>query len=193
MKIYDMWDDDEDGQQFCVPERNVKLGCDKQGVNTEHKHERKICSWYGPCGALVTNEPVIGLTNKTPLEPDISRYYGGDYMIAESMSERAAITISQALGLEYRGYVVMRNIVDDVDSLRTHMSIIRYENGMTVAELKRLIVDWPETDEYGVPCEVWLGDGRGLSNVVKEASPLNSRESEDGSRNWADFMLSHDE
>lgn len=72
------------------------------------------------------------------------------------------------------------------------MPIYRYENGMTVAELKRLIADWPETDEHGDPCEVWLGDGHGLSSQAKEAGPLNSRESEDGSKKWADFMLSHD-
>ena len=72
------------------------------------------------------------------------------------------------------------------------MPIIRYENGMTVAELKTLIADWPETNEYGDPCEVWLGNGIGLSNMAKVASSLNSRESEDGSKKWADFMLSHD-
>ena len=70
--------------------------------------------------------------------------------------------------------------------------IVRYENGMTVAELKQLIAHWAETDEHGDPCKVWLGDGRGLSNMAKEASPLNSRESEDGNKKWADFMLSHD-
>ena len=73
-----------------------------------------------------------------------------------------------------------------------YMKIKRFENGMTVAELKRLIADWPETDEYGDPCEVWLGDGNGLSNQAKEASPLNMRESEGGEKKWADLILSHD-
>ena len=63
---------------------------------------------------------------------------------------------------------------------------------MTVAMLKRLIADCPETDEYGEPCEVWIGDGIGRSSQAKIASSLNSRESEDGSKKWADLMLSHD-
>jgi hypothetical protein len=72
------------------------------------------------------------------------------------------------------------------------MPIIRYENGMTVRELKELILDWPETDENGDPCEVWLCDGKGISNQAKKASSLNARESEDGSKKWADCCLSHD-
>jgi hypothetical protein len=70
--------------------------------------------------------------------------------------------------------------------------IIKYKNGMTVTELKELIADWPETNDCGEPCEVWLGDGQGLSNIVKEACSLNNSENEDGSKKWADLMLSHD-
>ena len=69
--------------------------------------------------------------------------------------------------------------------------IVRFENGMTVADLKRLIADWPETDEYGEPCEVWLGDGGCLSNQAKELSSLNMRQSEDGTKQWADILLSY--
>lgn len=29
------------------------------------------------------------------------------------------------------------------------MTKVEFANGMTVAELKRLVADWPETDEYG--------------------------------------------
>ena len=72
------------------------------------------------------------------------------------------------------------------------MKIERFENGMTVAELKRLVADWPETDEYGEPCEVWLGNGSGLSNQAREISPLNMRENKDGTKVWADVLLSHD-
>lgn len=67
-----------------------------------------------------------------------------------------------------------------------------FPNGMTVAELKYMIRDWPETDEYGDPCEVWLCGADGLSNQARHATPLNKRRSEDGSKVWADFMLEHD-
>lgn len=73
------------------------------------------------------------------------------------------------------------------------MPIIRYENGMTVAELKQLIVNWSDTDDCGNPCEVWIGDNRtGLSNVVKEACSLNSRSDPVTGEEWSDFMLSSD-
>ncbi len=67
-----------------------------------------------------------------------------------------------------------------------------FPNGMTVAELKKLVRDWPETDEYGDPCEVWLCDARGLSNQAKRAGALNRRQNDDGSKLWADFILEHD-
>lgn len=68
----------------------------------------------------------------------------------------------------------------------------RFNNGLTVAELKRIISDWSEINEDGEPCKVWLGDGRGLSNEVKEVTPLNLRRSEDGTKKWADIILLHD-
>ena len=67
-----------------------------------------------------------------------------------------------------------------------------FPDGMTVAELKAMIRDWPETDEHGEPCEVWLCNGAALSNQAMMATPLNMRWSEDGSKVWADFMLGHD-
>jgi hypothetical protein len=66
----------------------------------------------------------------------------------------------------------------------------RFENGLTVRELKELVKDWPEENEEGELCEVWLGDGRGLSNQVREVSPLNLRTTD--SSTYADLMLSHD-
>lgn len=61
----------------------------------------------------------------------------------------------------------------------------KFPNGMTVAELKAMVHDWPETDEYGEPCEVWLCDGQGFSNQARTATPLNKRQSEDGTKLWA--------
>ena len=71
------------------------------------------------------------------------------------------------------------------------MRLCEYENGMTVAELKELLRDWPETNEDGEPCEVWLCDRAGLSNQAKIAAPLNYRESGDGTKQWADLMIGH--
>lgn len=65
------------------------------------KHEGKVCSWYGPGGALVTMDEVPGVTTK--LDEGAAKYYHGSYMIAESMSISAARTISDALGLYYMG------------------------------------------------------------------------------------------
>lgn len=62
-------------------------------------------------------------------------------------------------------------------------------NGMTVKELKEAIKDWPEEDENGEPCEVWIGSWNGCSNQVRSLYPLNKRESEDGSKKWADVIL----
>lgn len=74
---------------------------------------------------------------------------------------------------------------------RQTLQAFDFPNGMTVAELKAMVRDWPETDECGEPCEVWLCDGHGLSNQARMATPLNMRQSEDGTKLWADFMLGH--
>ena len=71
------------------------------------------------------------------------------------------------------------------------MEIIRFSNGMTVADLKRIVAEWPETAEDGEPCKVWLSDVSGTSNPVHEARPLDKRQSQDGTRHWADLLLQH--
>ena len=77
-------------------------------------------------------------------------------------------------------------------SKRQALPNLDFVNGMTVAELKELVKDWPETDEYGKPCEVWLCGADGLSNQARHAGPLNMRRSEDGTKLWADLMFEHD-
>ena len=74
----------------------------------------------------------------------------------------------------------------------TPLAAVEFPGGMTVADLKSMIRDWPETDEYGDPCEVWLCSGDGISNQAKLASPLNMRHSDDDSEVRADFLLGHD-
>jgi hypothetical protein len=53
--------------------------------------------------------------------------------------------------------------------------VVYYSNGMTVKELKRLVANLPETNEYG-DYTVWVETELGLSSIVKSIWPLNKRE-----------------
>ncbi len=64
----------------------------------------------------------------------------------------------------------------------------RFQNGMTVKELKEAVLNWPETDENGDPCEVWIGDSDMCANAAKGITPLNHRKSDEGVV-WADILL----
>lgn len=64
-----------------------------------------------------------------------------------------------------------------------------FQDGMTVTDLKKAIKDWPEVDEHGDPCEVWIGTREGTSNQAHSIWPLNKRKSEDGGKEWADIIL----
>ena len=68
------------------------------------------------------------------------------------------------------------------------MKITFFQTGMTVIDLKRLVADWPETNEYGEPSEVWLTNGNGVFNQAKAIIPLGIRYR--GSEVSADLMLS---
>lgn len=72
------------------------------------------------------------------------------------------------------------------------VSNIVVENSMTVADLKKLLAGWPETDENGDPCEVWVCGSNGLSNQVKRAVTLNLRTWDHGKLKSADLLLEHD-
>jgi len=64
-----------------------------------------------------------------------------------------------------------------------------FKNGMTVSDLKKIMSEWPENDDDGEPCEVWICDDKGLSNQVRTATPLNMRRSKNGEKVWADLLL----
>lgn len=51
--------------------------------------------------------------------------------------------------------------------------ILRNKNGITIAELKALIEDLPETDKNGDPYEVWISNKERSSNMAREIWPLN--------------------
>jgi len=63
----------------------------------------KTKSWYGPCGSLVTDTEIPGVSYD--IGKDDSDFYGARFFIGESMSVSAAKTISEALGLDYQGEV----------------------------------------------------------------------------------------
>ena len=69
------------------------------------------------------------------------------------------------------------------------LNTMYFQDGMTVAELKAMIRDWPENDDNGNPCEVLISDADGFSNQVRIAAPQNMV-SKDG-KVWANFMLGH--
>jgi hypothetical protein len=55
---------------------------------------------YGPGGALVCDDlpPTLAGAGIPLLSDDCQRYYGGRYMVAESMSRGVAERIAEALG-----------------------------------------------------------------------------------------------
>lgn len=57
---------------------------------------------------------------------------------------------------------------------------VEIPNGLTVKQLKGIIKDWPETNDMGEPCEVWMETGRGLSSPVSTVWPLNKRVADQG-------------
>lgn len=56
------------------------------------------------------------------------------------------------------------------------MKILRNSNGITIKQLKQLIKDLPEKDQYGEDYTVWMSSDEGYSNAVKAIWPLNKRE-----------------
>jgi hypothetical protein len=61
-------------------------------------------AWYGTGGALVVDVEIPGITQH--LDAKAAEYYGGEFFIAESMSEKTAEKVAVALGAEYRGRAV---------------------------------------------------------------------------------------
>jgi hypothetical protein len=60
--------------------------------------------------------------------------------------------------------------------------------GVTVAELKKHIASWPETDAMGEPTEVWLETGHQLSSPCMSVELLNYRMRDDGTHT-SDLLL----
>ena len=53
------------------------------------------------------------------------------------------------------------------------MTIHRFENGMTITDLKKVIDGMPEKDDNGEDYEVWMSVGRQISSQVSQAVDLN--------------------
>jgi hypothetical protein len=70
------------------------------------------------------------------------------------------------------------------ESAWTPPGIRNFHPGLTVADLKALIKNWPEVNDDGEPTEVWIRDtyeGMEVSSSAKAVCPLNLRQLEDGS------------
>lgn len=52
--------------------------------------------------------------------------------------------------------------------------ILLFKNGLTVAELKAIVANLPDTDAFGQPAEIWVETEDGLSSPVVEVATLNS-------------------
>ena len=72
-------------------------------------------------------------------------------------------------------------------SAKSAVQYLQQEGALTVRQLKDIIKNWPETDEYGEPAEVWLGNSEGVSNPAIEIWPLNYRKNDE--QEWADLYL----
>ena len=59
------------------------------------------------------------------------------------------------------------------------------KNGVTIKELKKLIMCLPETDEYGNEFTVWYENQRGLTDIVTEVWALNK------SKDGCDILFTH--
>jgi len=66
-------------------------------------------------------------------------------------------------------------VIED-DEKMGKIKIYEFLNGLTVAELKRVLEAWPDTDNYGLPTEVWIETGENLSSPVNSIWPLNAQE-----------------
>jgi hypothetical protein len=69
------------------------------------------------------------------------------------------------------------------------MKIQEFPSGMTVKDLKESIKDWPEFDENGDPCEVWIETMDGRSNQASGICLLNKRMRDNGDFTAADVLL----
>lgn len=72
------------------------------------------------------------------------------------------------------------------DGVRIHEGTYVFPHGITVAELKGIVAQWPDTDDDGKPNEVWSYDGEGRVGQVRKI------QSETMSRRGAKFNLVFD-
>lgn len=59
-------------------------------------------AWYGPYGSLVCDVHIDGKTN---LLSDSKSTYGADYLVAESMTIKAAEALAESMGLKWGGRI----------------------------------------------------------------------------------------
>lgn len=85
--------------------------------------------------------------------------------------------IKEAHGISAMTQEMFEKISTPIVEEVIHFTKLENNNGVTVAELKKLVKDLPEVDADGDPFEIWLGsDDNRHSNVCKAIWPLNKRD-----------------
>lgn len=70
----------------------------------------------------------------------------------------------------------------------TPLASYEFTPGLTVLDLKQVIAKWSTLRDNGEACEVWIGNGVGLSNLATQVWSLNKRVGADGKES-ADLLL----
>lgn len=115
---------------------------------------------------MVTDTRVAGL-DLNPLDGDSQAYYGGRYLIAESMNEATARAVAAALGLAWRD--AAGGVDMTTDNVRVQDSV--REVADRAAAGARDGVVYLGDSVYGCPHEyggvrLWLDNGYGPSSVI---------------------------
>lgn len=53
---------------------------------------------------------------------------------------------------------------------------MRITNGLTVKDLKNIIQNWPDCDQYGEDFEIWIDNNDGTSSVCTGVYRLNQND-----------------
>lgn len=90
----------------CQEQANDNQFCDDCKEEKEEKDNSYIGNaWYGPYGSLVCDVEIDGITNLFPMSDDSKRAYGAAFLVAETMTIKAAENLAENLGLKWRGRI----------------------------------------------------------------------------------------
>ncbi len=127
----------------------------------------------------------------SPWSPDAHKaqvFESGDqgFMMARVLERcKTLLGFTQDSRVDFK-LVAYTNVVVEINT-----SLLGYENreGLTIAQLKSIVANWPELDNSGAPLRVYLSAAH-PNDLLCRAAPINLRVSEDNTRQWADLLLS---